>query len=153
MITIKEISKDSSTDVLDRLLTLHQELDQQEIVVSKVSNVDALEGYDGWFDNVEKCFEDKIVFGAWYEDVLVGFIACKTVEGYIGYVGIVSLLYVTPDYQRKGVARQLWERVLTFFGKSIHHVTLDVFVGNESAIRFYESIGFKPYMFTMGYKP
>lgn len=152
MIVVDQIEEHATQSTLNRLLVLHRELDLQEKEVSKLSEVDVLEGYTGWFDVASKCFEDKVVFGAWVEGSLVGFISCKTVEGYIGFVGIVSLLYVTPQYQRMGVGKKLWEEALEYFGKDIDHVTLDVYMGNKVAIDFYKSLGFKPYLYSMAYK-
>lgn len=152
MFIVKEITKECSSDVLAKLLVLHQELDVQETEASKLSPIDALEGYEGWFDDVDKCFEDKVILGAWSDKELVGFIACRIVEGYLGSVGIISLLYVNPEYQRQGLGRMLWNNALAQFGEDIHHITLDVFLGNVNAIAFYEAMGLKPYMYTMGLK-
>lgn len=153
-ITIQTLTPDSRPEELADLLDLHRELDQQEMEVAKLSEVNVLEGYTGWFDTIEKCFEDVHVFGAIVDGRVVGFISCKSVDAFIGHVGIVSYFLVTSEYRRMGIATKLWEHVLEFFSGEVEHryITLDVYVTNEPALAFYESIGFSPYIQSMAYK-
>ena len=50
----------------------------------------------------------------------------------------------------KGVGRALYGYVLDFAKASgCYNVTLNVWAGNDSALRFYESMGLKPQKFGM----
>jgi ribosomal-protein-alanine N-acetyltransferase len=77
------------------------------------------------------------------EAELVGFVILQ-IEGVDGgRVGYIVTLDVSPESRRRGVARRLMqeaERQAQHEGCSA--LVLHVFTGNESAIRFYASLGF-----------
>lgn len=50
-------------------------------------------------------------------------------------------IYVHPDFQRQAVGKRIWETALQYFDKSKPTV-VTVNKHNESAIRYYESLGF-----------
>lgn len=154
-ISICTIDHKSPSEELEALLQLHRELDLQETEIAKLPKVNVLEDYPGWFDTVEKCLDDVFVFGASVDDKLVGFISCRSAKSFNdGHVGVVSYLYVNSDYRRMGVGKRLWETALDFFTGELKHkyITLDVYVTNQPALAFYESIGFSPYIQSMAYK-
>lgn len=153
-IIVRPLTPDSDPNELADLLDLHKELDQQEIEVAKLSEVNVLDGYTPWFDTIEKCFDDVTVFGAIVDGKVVGFVSCKSVRAFPGRVGLVSYFFVNSRYRRMGVATKLWEHTLEFFNGDVEHryISLDVYVTNEVAIKFYESIGFTPYIQSMAYE-
>lgn len=51
----------------------------------------------------------------------------------------VAGIFVTPEYQNRGVGRALMDRVAA----SLSYLELDVFEANAIARRFYESYGFR----------
>ncbi len=101
--------------------------------------------------------------GAWDEDGsimlfaevdghLVGMIAAHWVaKKRLKHVAEVRMMYVDVDYRKKGIAKELFNelenrirQVASEDGKpQIHKLKLDVNSRNQSAIAFYESLGFK----------
>ena len=74
---------------------------------------------------------------AWQDDTMVGVCRVFTRPDHLK----LQTLYVLPQYQRRGIGRQLWaeaQRLLGDPGKAIVHVA----AFNAGAIRFYESLGF-----------
>lgn len=53
----------------------------------------------------------------------------------------LQAIYVLPQFQQKGVGRQLWDEAVKFFDKS-KPVVVDVATYNIKAIKFYEKLGF-----------
>ena len=73
----------------------------------------------------------------------VGSIAC----GYVSPVKTadshkISMLYVKPSHQGKGIGYALMRRALDFLGDELP-ITLEVVAYNEKAIKFYEGFGFE----------
>ena len=74
------------------------------------------------------------------DDRLVG----TVMAGYEGHRGWVNYLAVHPDYRRHGIGAALMQRVeqdLTALG--CPKVNLQVRVGNEQVIAFYEKLGYQ----------
>ena len=107
-----------------------------------------LEGLTEWFE-VEESREGYIsdskdwIFFASEEDGLVnGFLCLKetgkaTVE--------LAVMGVLKEYHRRGVGRALYEHVLAYARENgFHHVTLNVWCCNPSAMEFYEKCGLVP---------
>jgi ribosomal-protein-alanine acetyltransferase len=71
-------------------------------------------------------------------DRVVGYVV-----GYVGgTLGHVDSLAVEPTARSAGVGRVLMERLLDHLAASVRVCSLEVRPENESAIRFYESLGF-----------
>jgi [ribosomal protein S18]-alanine N-acetyltransferase len=71
-----------------------------------------------------------------------------TVAGYlVGYINgpemHIANVAVRPDFRRQGVARALLIEVLANGEIDCDHAILDVRESNQSAIRLYESLGFR----------
>lgn len=69
--------------------------------------------------------------------------ACQNQQGhYVGFVGVaanrVEMLFVAPEWQRKGVGRLLLDYALTKMGVT----ELDVNEQNPQALAFYQKMGF-----------
>lgn len=83
------------------------------------------------------------------EGFLVGVLDSRVIAtamaGYDGHRGWVYYLGVDPDLQRHGYGRQLMEHVERLLReRGCPKINLQVRVGNESALAFYQSIGFTP---------
>ena len=50
-------------------------------------------------------------------------------------------IYVLPDYQRRGIGKMFWDKVIDFFGKD-KDVVVHVVTYNTQAINFYKKLGF-----------
>ena len=91
---------------------------------------------------------DQAVFGAFIDGVLVGVVA-------LGRESMLKLrhkaflwgMYVAPRYRGHGVARTLLVEALSFARttKEVRQVNLGVNASNTSAVRLYESLGFKAF--------
>ena len=58
-------------------------------------------------------------------------------------------IYVTPDYRRKGIAKQLMNTIIN--NDEIKNITLEVNINNKNAILLYNSLGFKEATKRKGY--
>ena len=76
------------------------------------------------------------VFSAWDEDELVGLI-CATDDGIMN--AYIHYLLVKPDYQLKGIGRQLVERVKNHYKD---YLRIAIICENKN-IKFYEYCGFE----------
>jgi len=75
-----------------------------------------------------------------YSGVAVGFLTVKILQDF-GYVGEIGVL---PLYRRRGIAKALLHNfAIILKGRGIQMIKLDVNIKNTSAIKFYQSCGFK----------
>ena len=58
-------------------------------------------------------------------------------------------IYVTPEYRRKGIAKQLMNTIID--NKEVKNITLEVNINNKNAILMYNSLGFKEATIRKGY--
>jgi ribosomal protein S18 acetylase RimI-like enzyme len=64
--------------------------------------------------------------------------------GYEGHRGWINYLGVAPEYQRRGIARQIMEEAERLLRKAgCPKINLQVRTSNAQVIEFYKSIGFK----------
>ena len=62
----------------------------------------------------------------------------------------LGLMYVKPSYRGQGVVQRIIEELLTWArGEGITDFFLDVYPGNEPAVRAYERFGFRAHMLEM----
>lgn len=54
---------------------------------------------------------------------------------------VLSMIYVEPEYQGKGIGHQLMEKALDWLGRD-KDIFLEVVSYNQNAIKFYEKFGF-----------
>ena len=79
----------------------------------------------------------ETVYSAWHNDRLVGLI-CAMDDGVMN--AYVHYLLVDPEYQHRGIGRQLVERMKDRYRDYLRIVL----VAYNREIKFYESCGFKP---------
>ena len=79
----------------------------------------------------------ETVYSAWHNDRLVGLI-CAMDDGVMN--AYVHYLLVDPEYQHRGIGRQLVERMKNRYRDYLRIVL----VAYNREIQFYESCGFKP---------
>ena len=59
--------------------------------------------------------------------------------------GVIYDMGVNTKYRRRGIGRQLFEHVKSWFSsKGISHLELNVLIANETARQFWISLGFNP---------
>lgn len=59
--------------------------------------------------------------------------------------GEIDSIYIEPDGRGLGIGRTFMERSLSWFdAEQVSEISIDVAVGNEEALPFYEKFGFKP---------
>ena len=58
-------------------------------------------------------------------------------------------IYVTPDYRRKGIAKELMNKIID--DEQVKNITLEVNINNKNAILLYNSLGFKEATIRKGY--
>lgn len=83
-------------------------------------------------------------FGAFVEDKMIGF----TVNGIGEWQGKPTAYDagtgVIPAYRRRGVSRQMFEKILPFLcERNVEQYLLEVIVENTAAFNFYKSLGFQ----------
>ncbi len=94
------------------------------------------------------------VYVATYNEKIVasGYVKILQAKPYLDHkeYGYLGFMFVDEEHRGKGVNKQIVE-VLTEWCKQrkIYEIKLDVYDGNEPAIRAYEKAGFKKYITTM----
>jgi ribosomal protein S18 acetylase RimI-like enzyme len=101
-----------------------------------------------WFPPLERTAEDircsiDEFFGAYIDDVLVGVASIDSTDTQMP--PSISSLTVLPQYQRRGVARQLLSTLLTATGTQV--ITVSTGVRNEPALALYAAFGFVPFKY------
>lgn len=71
------------------------------------------------------------------ETVVVGICVASIKED----INQLQSIYLLPEYQNKGIGKQFWAEILSFFGDN-KDIVVHVATYNEQAIKFYENLGF-----------
>lgn len=61
----------------------------------------------------------------------------------------ISHIAVRPDYQRKGIGKNLVKRIFNWYGDDMSY-TADIKIGNTNSEKLFKSLGFKLYLKTNG---
>jgi len=62
----------------------------------------------------------------------------------------LGFMYVTPPHRGKGINRRITEKLLEWAGaRNLPEIQLDVYAANESALKAYHKMGFKPDLLKM----
>ncbi|MFP1632875.1 GNAT family N-acetyltransferase [Zhengella sp. ZM62] len=113
------------------------------------------DAFDFWVRNYGKSRnKSRIIYGAFSNGKFVGFI-----EGSLKnspstappeLVGFVNLIYVTPEFRRSGLARELYQTLEKWFrDNGVNSVELQVVRGNDLALRFWSFNNFEQEMISM----
>ncbi len=89
-----------------------------------------------------------LIFGAFDGGRLVGLAGFRREGGLkLKHKGFIWGMYVAPTYRRRGIGRQLIERVISHAATlpGLRRITLGVNAANSPAIALYEATGFKSY--------
>ncbi|MFZ8789843.1 MAG: GNAT family N-acetyltransferase [Acidilobaceae archaeon] len=91
-----------------------------------------------------------IILVASYEGRLVGYVYGSILENPLlarRKVGVLKELYVSPEERGRGVATALIESAMNELAKmGIHYMAVEFPSRNVVAQKFYEKLGFRPYM-------
>ena len=86
------------------------------------------------------CYDGSTCVG-----MIEGQIKIAGVMSGLGKIGNIAHLFILPQYRKRGLARKLYEiQTNWFLSKRVSNLTLEVVHGNEGALAFWESLGFKP---------
>ncbi len=117
----------------------HEDLDQ-------VMPIEAACYPIGWARSI---FERELGHTLARMDVVCDMTESEALAGYLVYWIVHDELHilnvaVSPDYQRRGLARAMLGRVMTVCHEQrLQYVALEVRVSNEAAINLYQGFGFK----------
>ncbi|MBD0779850.1 GNAT family N-acetyltransferase [Maribacter sp. ANRC-HE7] len=81
-----------------------------------------------------------------------GYALIKTAKPYLIHdrYSYLGFMYTAPEYRGRGVNTKVLESLKEWsYAKGLKEIRLDVYKGNESAIRAYEKAGFKKHMVEM----
>lgn len=92
--------------------------------------------------------KDNFIFGAFDDEKLVGvagFFQYDTVKN--NHKGMIWSVYVSPNWQGKGIGKKLMELLLHHAWKldGLDHILLSVSANMSGAIHLYKSLGFQQY--------
>ncbi len=101
-------------------------------------------GYDdAWF---AEHIANHELYGAWDGDILVATARLtKDTHPRSDHKAVLSAVYVTQSYQRRGIARTLLHYVLKEAPKTYEQLLLAVDSENHAAMSLYEQLGFTTY--------
>ena len=81
-----------------------------------------------------------------------GYARVEDAQPYLKHTSFAYLgfMYVMPEYRGKGINRQIIASLQKWaHTQNVHELRLEVYYGNEPAIKAYEKIGFSKYMIQM----
>ena len=83
--------------------------------------------------------KDAIIIVEEIDNRIIGYLyALQTIDN----IDLLSIV-VNPDFRRQNIATKMVKYLINNYCYQTKTITLEVAVDNESAIKFYESIGFK----------
>ena len=140
--------------ILDDLSVL-KEFEQALIAYERPYAPNLREGAISYYD-IKRFIEnpDALLYVAEIKGRLVGSgyaliknsVAYKKPERF-AYLGF---MYVEPEYRGKGINGTLIKKLISWAkSKNIHEIQLDVYAENDSALKAYEKLGFKPDLLKM----
>ena len=94
--------------------------------------------------------EDSFTLGAYFENSLAGIVSFSR-DGNnrekLRHKGILFRMYVSKEFRRKGIAKQLIEELINRVKKvkNIEQINLTVISNNENAKKLYEKFGFETF--------
>ena len=97
-------------------------------------------------DFFEDCLSTSTVFGAYYENKIIG-LATLTQENGVkfSHKATLSSVFIEPEFQQKDIASQLLRVVIEHSKNHVEQILLTVANDNKPAIHLYEKFGFETY--------
>jgi ribosomal protein S18 acetylase RimI-like enzyme len=162
---VRKACKDDSKDFIDLVIEL-QEFNYKNAIKRGDSKQEAgvnlvlkknydINNFASWLNNLDEEKKSMVFMAFDTKNKAIGFISAEIEykkELVVGKIGYISDLYVKKEYRAKGIASVLMEKTLDWFKKmKVNHVSLDVDMNNEPAIKLYSKFGFNKKMFKMSY--
>lgn|SRR5690554_581457 len=103
--------------------------------------------YNDLYDEFKN--SNHIFFGATFNNYLIGFIQISIRTDYVNGsttspVGFIEGIFVDENYRKKGIARKLVDRAVSYFkNEGIKEIASDVLIDNIDSQNFHKSIGFE----------
>lgn len=103
--------------------------------------------YNDLYDEFKN--SNHIFFGATFKNYLIGFIQISIRTDYVNGsttspVGFIEGIFVDENYRKKGIARKLVDRAVSYFkNEGIKEIASDVLIDNIDSQNFHKSIGFE----------
>jgi ribosomal protein S18 acetylase RimI-like enzyme len=88
-------------------------------------------------NEIQNLSDTDLILVAKEDGVVIGVCKAKKEELF----NELSAIYILPSYQRAGVGKLFWDKVIEFFGTE-KDIIVHVATYNEKAINFYKKIGF-----------
>jgi ribosomal protein S18 acetylase RimI-like enzyme len=130
-------------ELLDEVGPLWQELRRHHAELAPQWSVDlqSLSFADRKAEFLNKSPGGLLVLLARRDDLTIGYCVC-TISA--DRHGDIDSIYVSADYRSQGVGRRLISRAMTWLcEQKVKSINLDVLIGNERALKLYESLGFR----------
>ena len=108
-------------------------------MIEEIKDISLLKDlFDKYKDNYDPIINDYTKVYAYkidnkYVSFIVGQILYENAE--------IIDIYVTPEYRRKGIAKELMNKIID--DEQVKNITLEVNINNKNAILLYNSLGFK----------
>ena len=138
-IVIKELPRQQ----INLIKTLWRQLNQHHLEVSKLK--DEFRNYT-FEDRLNKIQNKRLKIFIGYDQgssEIIGY--CIVSINLKGNKGQINSLFVKEEVRRENIGEKLMQRSLDWLEKNnIEYIKLEVVVGNEKALNFYEKFGFKP---------
>jgi ribosomal protein S18 acetylase RimI-like enzyme len=147
-IKIRSLSSSEDDALYDRVAYLFSEMykymNTKGLVYKLTNNGEFL-----WINTIKKSLGKlNMITVATHEEAIVGFAAgnIRLLPNYLGNkkVGYISHVFVIDSYKKKNIGRKLVSELENWFAdKSVNTIELEVLVNNNSALQFWESLGYK----------
>lgn len=147
-IKIRSLSSLEDDDLYNRVAYLFSEMykymDTKGLVYKLTNNGEFL-----WINTIKKSLGKlNMIAVATHEETIVGFAAgnIRLLPNYLGNtkVGYISHVFVIDSYKKKNIGRKLVSELENWFAdKSVNTIELEVLVNNNSALQFWETLGYK----------
>jgi ribosomal protein S18 acetylase RimI-like enzyme len=132
---------DRLLDLLSQVLEVHAKL-RPDLFVSGTTKYSR--------DNLEEMLKDenKPIYVATIDNYVVGYAMCQiripTSNMYPNKIFHLDDICVDEKYRKNGIGKALYQKVVELAKENnCYEITLNVWPGNEAALKFYEKMGLK----------
>ncbi len=138
-----EADLDGLATLMRRFYMFNEEFDQAMEAISDIKEK-ALEVARA------RIASNDLILVALYEGRLIGYVYGSIIENPLlarRRIGVLKELYVVPEERGRGVATALIESAMTELSKiGVKYIAVEFPTRNVVAQKFYEKLGFRPYM-------